>query len=174
MSKKLVLSKEKFLTNITLEFYCGFSDLETNYLEKIYEVKMQQEFLNFAKGIIKLWNLLLLGRILTQDNQAERLVDEFYIVTFFLQYGAQTACNIFSKYFDNFKALGFSNDRSNSTKSCEHQETIQKLEVEVTMKERIIEEEKAKIRNQDERINSLVQKIKKLEKDLLEKDKIIA
>jgi hypothetical protein len=72
------------------------------------------------------------------------------------------ALNIFSQFLDNFDENSSTSlsERNNSTQSRELEGKIRNLGVEVTVKERIIEEERAKIRNRDERIDSLVEKLK--------------
>jgi hypothetical protein len=81
------------------------------------------------------------------DNSAGRPIVEFFIITFCLRYGAQIVCNILSKSFDDFSKNSpgsSSSERSNFTKSRKYEDRIRNLEIEVTTKERIIEEEKVK------------------------------
>jgi uncharacterized coiled-coil protein SlyX len=176
MSENTVLSKEELTNKFVTEFYLGFSDFKRKFLENIYKIKTQDEHQKFAKPIIMLWIIPLLGKIMTMDNKAERLLVEFYIITFFLQYGAQIIQIIFSKYFDNLnKKLpgSFSSEHSNSIKLRELDKRIWNLEVKVTMKEQIIKKGKVKISHQKEKINSLMQKLKKLEDDLLERIRLL-
>jgi hypothetical protein len=174
MTEKTVLSKEELINNIENEFYLGFIDFEKKYLENIHKLKTQQEYFQYAGGIIESPNFPPLKDIMTKEKGAKRSLNEYFLLTFMLQYSAQMVRNIFSKHFDNFNNnLASPSERSNQSESRAWEEKLRDLEVKVTEKERIILEERANLEKNVNMIKNLEARIKNLEADLLNKDRTI-